>query len=165
MKSTEKGQDPMKPPLLLKDIHVGRKFAPLKFPLTRELVIAYCEAVGETNPLFRDPDAARSAGFAGCVAPPGLAGIFGRQAYLAEYSMPPGGVLAGQTIEFHAPALVGETLTVEAKVAAIEERKGRSRVTMQSLARRPSGEAVATVSVVAIWPPDPEPGAKPAGKP
>ena len=100
----------MKPPLLLRDLDLGREFTPLAFPITDALVDAFCEATGETNPLFVDADAARAGGFVGRVAPPGLAGIFGRQAYLRDYVMPPGGVLAGQSIDFHGPAFVGDTL-------------------------------------------------------
>ena len=148
----------MKPPLLLRELHIGRHFRPLVFSITPELVDAYCNAVGDANPLFTDPWAAKSAGYPDCVAPPGIAGIFGRQAYLRDYSMPPGGVLGGQTIVFHAPAFVGETLEVIASVVGMEERKGRFRVTIESIARRPNGRAVATVQVVAIWPPDPDVG-------
>lgn len=151
-----KGND-MKPPLLLRDLHVGRDFNPLPFAITRDLVEKFCNSVEETNPIFRDAKAAAAAGYPACVAPPGLAGVFGRQAYLRDYSMPPGGVLAGQTIEFHEPAFVGETLEVKASVVGIEERKGRHRVTIRSKAHRPNGQLVATVSVVAIWPPDAAP--------
>lgn len=147
----------MKPPLLLRDLDLGREFNPLAFPITDALVSAFCKATGETNPLFFDVDAARTAGFAGRVAPPGLAGIFGRQAYLRDYAMPPGGVLAGQSIDLHGPAFVGDTLDVRAKVVARDEQKGRPRVTIQSVARRPGGEKVATVRVVALWPLDPVP--------
>lgn len=147
----------MKPPLLLRDLDLGREFNPLTFPITGALVDAFCDATGETNPLFLDAGAARAAGFAARVAPPGLAGIFGRQAYLRDYAMPPGGVLAGQSIDFHGPAFVGDTLEVRAKVVARDEHKGRPRVTIQSVARRPGGEAVATVRVVALWPLDPVP--------
>jgi acyl dehydratase len=146
----------VKPPLLLRDIFVGRDFNPLFFRITRDLVEKFCDAVGEKNPIFRDAKAAAAAGYPACVAPPGLAGVFGRQAYLLDYSMPPGGVLAEQTIEFHGPALVGDILEVKASVVEIEERKGRHRVTIQSNARHPEGQPVATVRVVAIWPPDPE---------
>ncbi len=155
----------MKPPLLLRDLDLGREFNPLAFPITGALVDAFCAAVGETNPIFLDAAAARAAGFPGRVAPPGLAGIFGRQAYLRDYSMPPGGVLAGQSIDFHGPALVGDTLDVRAKVVARDERKGRPRVVLESIARRPDGQAVATVRVVALWPTDPSPASAIGDKP
>jgi acyl dehydratase len=147
----------MKPHLLLRDLDLGREFNPLAFPITDALVHAFCQATGEANPLFFDADAARAAGFDRRVAPPGLAGIFGRQAYLRDYAMPPGGVLAGQSIDFHGPAFVGDTLDVRAKVVTRDEQKGRPRVTIQSVARRPGGEEVATVRVVALWPLDPVP--------
>lgn len=147
----------MKPPLLVRDLDLGHEFNPLTFPITDALVDAFCTATGETNPLFVDADAAKSQGFIGRVAPPGLAGIFGRQAYLRDYAMPPGGVLAGQSIDFHGPAFVGDTLEVRATVVARDEQKGRPRVTIQSVARRHGGEEVATVRVVALWPLDPIP--------
>ena len=147
----------MKPPLLLRDLDLGREFNPLVFQVDPAMVDAYCAAVGETNPIFLEDTAAQAAGFASRVAPPGLAGIFGRQAYLGDYSMPPGGVLAGQSITFHGHALVGETLDVRAKVVARDERKGRQRVVLESIARRPSGQPIATVRIVALWPTEPAP--------
>jgi len=145
----------MKPPLLLRDLYAGRAFRTLAFAVTPELVENFCNCVEDGNPLFRDIKAAQAAGYQGCVAPPGLAGIFGRQAYLGDYSMPPGGVLAGQTIELHAPGFVGEEFRVDCTVVNLEQKKGRHRVTFESTARRPNGEVVALVRVVVMWPPDP----------
>jgi len=145
----------VKPPLLLRDLRVGRTFRTLEFSVTPELVDAFCNAVGDENPLFRSVEAARSAGYPTCVAPPGLAGIFGRQAYLGDYSMPAGGVLAGQTIEFHSPGFVGDQFRVDARVVDLLEKKGRPRVTIESTARRAAGEIVAVVRIVAMWPSDP----------
>ena len=145
----------MKPPLLLRDLHVGRTFRTLPFLVTPELVDAFCKAVGDENPLFRNAEAAKAAGYPRCVAPPGLAGIFGRQAYLGDYSMPGGGVLAGQTIEFHSPGFVGDQYLVNSTVVDLVEKNGKPRVTFESVARRAEGKIVAVVRVVAMWPADP----------
>jgi acyl dehydratase len=145
----------MKPPLLLADLPLGRAFAPLSFPVTAALVDAYCTALGDPDPIFLDDDAARRAGHPTRLAPPGLAGIYGRQAYLRDHSMPPGGVLAAQSMAFHAPAYVGDTLEVVARVVERSQRKGRDVVTIESTASRRGGERVTTVRVVALWPASP----------
>jgi len=144
----------MKPPLLLRELDEGRIFTPLEFPVTAELVNQFCKAVGDENPLYLSDDAARAAGYPSAVAPPSLANIFGRQAYLRDYSMPPGGLLAGQSITYHGPGFVGDIYTVKAQVTSRSERKGRPVVVIQSTAYRPNGDPVATVQVTAVWPLD-----------
>ncbi|MBM3947215.1 MAG: MaoC family dehydratase, partial [SAR202 cluster bacterium] len=46
---------------------LGKDFPAGEFEVTREMVRSYCQAVGETNPLFTDEQAARRAGHRGVV--------------------------------------------------------------------------------------------------
>jgi acyl dehydratase len=45
--------------------------------VTREMIADFCAAIGETTPLYTDPEAARAGPHGGLVAPPSLAAIFG----------------------------------------------------------------------------------------
>jgi acyl dehydratase len=142
-----------KPELLYDDLALGRRFAEFRYEITPELVQAFVAATGDGNPVYTDGQAAASLGLDAPVAPPGLAGIWGRQAYLEEHRMPPGGILAGQDMVFSRPVAVGDTLRIQAEVTRRWERKGRRFVTITSTAcAASSGEVCGVVRVTAIWP-------------
>jgi acyl dehydratase len=133
-----------KPELLYDDLQQGRTFEPMSFPITPELVAAYRRAVADDRAPTTDGDRT--------VAPAGLWGIWGRQAYLQHHRMPGGGILAGQDMEYHAPAYIGDVLRVQAIVAKRYERKGRPYATIESTAHNEAGELCGVVRVTAIWP-------------
>src|SRR5947209_3527494 len=49
---------------------IGKTYAPTTYAVGREKIREYAAAVGETNPLHHDLDAARAAGYEDLVAPP-----------------------------------------------------------------------------------------------
>ena len=57
---------------------VGKSYPPVTYAVGREKVREYARAVGETNPLHLDLEAARAAGFADVVAPPMFAVVYQR---------------------------------------------------------------------------------------
>jgi acyl dehydratase len=56
-------------PELSKDI-IGTKLDPYTFVVERGKVQEFCKAIGETNPIYLDPEAAKAAGFADTPIPP-----------------------------------------------------------------------------------------------
>ena len=140
------------PELVYDDLDVGRRFPELCYEITSELVAAFVAATGDDHPAYSDGAAAGALGLDSPVAPPALAGIWGRQAYLQGRRMPPGGILAGQDMVFRHPVAVGERLRVQAEVTRRWERKGRRFVTIESTARTSSGQVCGIVRVTAIWP-------------
>ena len=140
------------PELVYDDLVGGKRFPELRYEITPELVAAFVAATGDSHPAYSDDAAARALGLDTPVAPPGLAGIWGRQAYLQGRRMPPGGILAGQDMVFRHPVAVGDTLRVQAEVTRRWERKGRRFVTIESTARVSSGQVCGIVRVTAIWP-------------
>src|ERR1700738_2503623 len=58
----------------------GKSYAPSTYAIGREKVREYAFAVGETNPIHLDPEAARSVGFADVVAPPMFAVVYAGRA-------------------------------------------------------------------------------------
>jgi len=140
------------PELLYQDLPLGKEFPVLAYPVTRELVDRFIAATGDDHPLYRDEVSCKAQGLAACLAPTGLAGIFGRLSYLQQHRMPPGGILARQEMVFLHPFYVGETLQVRARVTERFTRKEKNFVTIESSAQRPGGEEVALVRVTAIWP-------------
>ncbi len=55
---------------------VGKTYPATTYAVGREKVREFAYAVGETNPLYLDHDAARAAGHADVVAPPMFAVVF-----------------------------------------------------------------------------------------
>ena len=48
----------------------GKTYEPVSFTVERDRVAAFADAIGEDAPVFRDPEAAKAAGFGEQVAPP-----------------------------------------------------------------------------------------------
>jgi hypothetical protein len=112
-----------------------------EFRLSPEQVMKYCEAMGESNPLFAT----------GEIAPPGI---------LSSVSFPGSGLdakvkfgnatfMAGSRMEFFAPIKANETLHVRTKVKEVYGKTGRSG-TMVFVVRRTefvgdSGDVVAAI--------------------
>lgn len=141
------------PELVYDDLVPGRRFPHFRYEITPALVQAFVAATGDDNPVYTDADAARALGLDSPVAPPALAGIWGRQAYLQDYRMPPGGILAGQDMVFRRPVSVGDTLHIQAEVTRRWTRRDRRFVTIESTARvASSADTCAIVRVTAIWP-------------
>jgi acyl dehydratase len=120
--------------------------------VSQDLVAGYIGVTGDDNPLYTDADAARAAGFDGPVVPPGLAGVWARRAYLGHHRMLPGGVMAGQDIEFSSPAAVGQPLLIAATVVAAAPDDPKRRVVLHCSARNESRDLVAQVRIDARWP-------------
>ena len=55
---------------------IGKTYPPSTYAVGREKIREYAWAVGETNPLYVDVDAARAAGHADVVAPPMFAVVY-----------------------------------------------------------------------------------------
>ncbi len=55
---------------------VGKEWPAVDYEVGREKIREYANAVGETNPVHHDPEAAKAAGFRGVVAPPMFAVVY-----------------------------------------------------------------------------------------
>src|SRR5438874_13016719 len=55
---------------------IGKEYEPVLYAVGREKIREYAHAVGETNPLHLDLEAARAAGHADLVAPPMFAVVY-----------------------------------------------------------------------------------------
>ncbi len=141
-----------KPLLRHEELDVGREFRPLVVHADVELVSRYTETLGVDNGLYVDAAAASAAGMEAPVVPPGLWGIWGRAAYLVDHRMPPGGVLAGEDLEYIAPLVVGQDVTVQARVVDSYIRKGRPNVVFESTVSDAAGTTCGVVRIIAIWP-------------
>ncbi len=67
---------------------IGKTYAPVIYAVGREKIREYAQAVGETNPLYLDLEAARAAGYADLLAPPMFVVVYARPAFMARAVRP-----------------------------------------------------------------------------
>ena len=67
---------------------MGKTYAPSVYAVGREKIREYAYAVGESNPLHLDPEAAREAGYADVVAPPMFAVVYSGRRWPRRSSTP-----------------------------------------------------------------------------
>jgi len=113
------------------ELQVGKRYPPVVYAVGREKVREYAEAVGETNPVYVDVEAARAAGYADVVAPPMFAVVYAGRAVRTglfdpaleiDFSML---VHGSQELRWDGPPVVaGDEVTTVLSVRAISERAG-----------------------------------------
>lgn len=129
---------------------VGRSYPPVVYAVGREKVREYASAVGETNPLYSDVDAARAAGYADVVAPPMFAVVYAGRAVAPGIFDPDVGinfpmmVHGGQEFVWGPPVVAGDEITTTGSVKDISERGGMGFYVFESTSVNQRGETVAT---------------------
>jgi acyl dehydratase len=131
---------------------VGRNFkAREPFTVTAERVADFCAAVGDTNPLYTDPEAAKASQYGGLIAPPAFAAAF-RYADNVFDQMPlfsRGGLMAGIDLDLITPLRVGDSIRVTSEVKETYEKTGRTGtmvfVVVRSTLTNQNGEVIAHV--------------------
>jgi len=142
-----------KPELVFADLPVGRRFRPLEYHITKELLDNYIETVGDMHPLYTNEAAAKKGPLASPIAPPGLAAIYARLSYLQDHTMPSGGVLVKQEFHFLGPMRIGDTLKIQAEVdESYIDKKERNRVNFLIKAENRKDEPISAVRLYLIWP-------------
>src|SRR5438270_38798 len=104
--------------MTLKTAAIGKTYAPTTYAVGREKIREYAAAVGETNPLHFDLEAARAAGHPDLVAPPMFAVVYGARAVGPAIFDPDVGidfammVHAGQEFVWGPLVIAGDEITV-----------------------------------------------------
>src|SRR5690348_2643651 len=117
---------------------VGRSYKPVTYAVGREKIREYAAAVGETNPLHLDPQAARAAGYDDVVAPPMFAVVYSAPAMVQAILDPEVGmnfalmVHGGQEFRWGPVVVAGDEITTEASVKDISERDGKGFYVFES---------------------------------
>lgn len=115
------------------------EFPAYVFDVDAEAIAEYESITGDEHPLYDE------------FLPPGFAGIFGRDAYLREHRMPPGGVLVAQDITWLAPAYRDRDLVLQARLVSAED-DGRKRILVFETTGRQDDQPVVVVRITARWP-------------
>ena len=129
---------------------IGKTYEPFVYAVGREKIREYAAAVGETNPLYFDVDAARAAGYADVVAPPMFAVIYAGRAIAPALFDPDVGLNFARMVhggqEFHWGPLVvaGDEITTTAEVKDIADRGGMGFYVFESVSKNERGDTVCT---------------------
>ena len=116
--------------MAISTVAVGRSYPPNTYAVGREKIVEFARAVGETDPLHLDVEAARAAGHADVVAPPMFAVVFQLRAAVAPLGDPEVGIdfprmlHAGQEFRWGPLVVAGDEIITTASVQAISEKAG-----------------------------------------
>lgn len=110
---------------------IGRRLAPVTAHVEPGRLRFFRRTLGETNPVYCDPESARSAGFRDLPVPPTYLFCLEMMdaddpfAFLEELRMDISRILHGeQSFSYLAPVCVGDTLTFRTAVGDVTEKKG-----------------------------------------
>jgi acyl dehydratase len=129
---------------------IGKEYPPAVYAIGREKVREYAAAVGETDPIHTDLEAARAAGFADVVAPPMFAVVYsapvmGPAIFDPEVGINfPAMVHGGQEFVWGEPVVAGDEITTTATVKDISERDGMGFYVFETVSRNQHDETVCT---------------------
>jgi acyl dehydratase len=131
----------------------GKKYAPFTYEVGLEKVREYAHAIGETERVHHDRDAARQAGFRDVVAPPMFAVVYSAGAVAPGILDPELGInlarmLHGsQEFVWGEPVCAGDRIETTAEVKDLYEKDGRQFFVFESVSRNQDGQQV----VRATW--------------
>jgi acyl dehydratase len=127
---------------------IGKQYRPVTYAVGREKVREYALAVGETNPLHLDVEAARAAGHRDVVAPPMFASVYCSQAIGPAMFDPEVGidfarlVHSGQEFTWGPLVVAGDEISTTLTVKDISERAGSGFYVFESVSTNQDGEVV-----------------------
>ena len=127
---------------------IGKRYEPVTYAVGREKIREYARAVGESNPVHLDVEAARAAGYGDLVAPPMFAVVFsapsvGPPIFDPEIELNFAMMVHGsQEFVWGPPVLAGDEVTTVASVKDISEREGRGYYVFESISKNQRGEQV-----------------------
>lgn len=137
---------------------IGHELPPSTMTLERGRLRMFAKAIGETDPIYTDLEAARAAGYADLPALPTF--LFGVElesgqsgALLDLLKVPLPKILHGeQGFTYHRPACAGDTITVRPRVTDIYDKKGGALefIVKTAQARNQRDELVAELRTVIV---------------
>jgi acyl dehydratase len=129
---------------------IEKTYPPVTYAVGREKVKEYAFAVGETNPLHIDHEAARAAGFADVVAPPMFAVVYSSRSVAPAILDPEVGinfalmVHGGQEFRWGPLVVAGDEITTTTTVKDITERGGMGFFVFETVSVNQRDETVCT---------------------
>src|SRR5262245_44182197 len=107
----------------------GKTFPPYEFRVERGKIREFADAIGDPNPLYRDPDYAAKTPFGTIVAPPTFLRTFLYEPRAASEALQVKDwsyiVHGEQEFEYLAPVRAGDVLTAQDCIVSITEKESR----------------------------------------
>jgi acyl dehydratase len=134
--------------------HAGRTYPVTPaYEVGVEKIREFADAIGDPNPIYRDPDAARAAGHPDVIAPPTFLTVlgfrFGMDSPVVDPSLGLNYALVvhgEQKVELHRPVRAGDVLSTVTRVDDIRDAGRNELMTMVSEVTASDGEKVATTT-------------------
>jgi acyl dehydratase len=129
---------------------IGKTFPAVDYAVGREKIREFASAVGETNPLHFDVEAARSAGYADVVAPPMFCVVFASRSVAPALFDPDVGmnfammVHGSQEFEWGPLVVAGDEVATTTTVKDISQRGEMTFYVFESVSANQHGETVCT---------------------
>jgi len=126
------------------------------YQVGREKIREFAEAIGDDNAVYRDPDAARAAGYADLVAPPTFAMILVLRTQEELISDPKLGldyrrmVHGSQSFTHHRPITAGDELSATLHVDGIRAMGGNDMLTVRCEITDSAGDPVTTARAMLV---------------
>lgn len=131
---------------------VGRTYPPSgPYAVSAADIAAFAAAVGATDPVHTDPEAARAAGYRDVIAPPTMAVRYEQATSRAYVADPEAGIDYSRVVHgeeqfrHHRPITAGDELTGETTVENIRQAGGHSMITVRTELTA-AGEPVCTAT-------------------
>jgi acyl dehydratase len=124
---------------------IGKRWPAAAFEVEADRIEQYASAVGEENPVYHDPEAARAAGFRDQVAPPMFCVVYSAPALGPAILDPEVGinlptmVHGGQEFAWSEPVCAGDVITTVATCKEIYEKDGRGFYVFESVSTNQDG--------------------------
>ncbi|HWK18090.1 MAG TPA: MaoC family dehydratase N-terminal domain-containing protein [Solirubrobacteraceae bacterium] len=129
---------------------VGKAYPPVLYAVGREKIREYSSAVGETNPIHHDVEAARAAGYRDVIAPPMFAVVYAAPSVAAALLDPEVAldfammVHGSQEFRWGPVVVAGDEITTTTTVKDISDRAGMGFYVFESVSENQDGEVVCT---------------------
>ena len=127
----------------------GKEHLAGPFEVTKELIQAFTQSTGESDPVFIDETAAQEAGYRGLVAPPTFCTVLVERMALPDIHLKFGRtqIHAGERVQPRTPIVAGDQLTASSRLKDVYAKTGRSGtmvfICWETTFRNQNGEAVA----------------------
>jgi acyl dehydratase len=138
--------------------HIGKLLRPAVLDIERGRLRFFAQAIGESDPIYTDVDAARAAGYPDLPAPPTFlfaAELDGQSitAMLDDLGVALNRILHGeQQFTYLAPVCAGDTVTVDSRVSDVYAKKGGALefIVKESMVTNQRGVKVAEMRSVIV---------------
>jgi acyl dehydratase len=107
----------------------GKTFPPFEFRVERGKIKEFADAIGDLNPIYRDPEAAAATALGGIVAPPTFLRSFLYEPRASAEALAVKDwsyiVHGEQEFEYFAPIFAGDVLTAQERIVSLTEKESR----------------------------------------